>query len=189
MIWVWILWGVFASRIYSGSFFFFYYLFIFPAPILLFGFLFKSLWEKKIFKVVSLLFFSYIIFFHVNNTAVFNVIWRDIKDLKKTAEIIAVNVDEEQFNIATIQKDADRWDRNAVDYRYFVETFNKKRALDWYPEDYENAKILFVVDEEGKADVLKSPIMEIQKFNPDKIIGKWSVGTGAVVYKLSKKTN
>ncbi len=47
MIWVWILWGILASHLYSGKFFFFYYLFLFPAPFLLFGFLFQYLWRKK----------------------------------------------------------------------------------------------------------------------------------------------
>lgn len=191
MVWIWVIWGVFASRIYSGSFFFFYYLFIFPAPILLFGFLLKYIfdkWKPVFVKAGLILIFLLIIIFHIKNTSVFNNVWRDENDIKKVADIIASNVsDGESFNIATIQKEVDRWDRNAVDYRYFVETFGKKRALDWYPEDYERSKILYVIDEEGKADVLKSNIMEIEKFKPDKIIGKWLANNETVVYKISKK--
>lgn len=192
MIWIWVIWGVFASRIYSGSFFFFYYLFIFPAPILLFGFLFKFLfdrWKSVFTKTCLVMIFLSIIIFHIKNTSVFNYVWRDQSDLEKVARIIGGNVSlSEVFNIATIQKDVDRWDRNAVDYRYFVETFEKKRALDWYPQDYEKAHTLFIIDEEGKADVLSSNIMEIEKFKPDKIIGRWPANNNTIVYKVSKKS-
>lgn len=187
LIWIWIVWSVLASRIYSGKFFFFYYLFVFPAPILLFGYLSKEIYSKKLLRIPLFLVFFAIIFFHVRYTTIFSQGWRDINDLKKVGSIIAENITEGmKFNIATIQKDSDRWDRNAVDYRYFVETFNKKRALDWYPEDYENAQILFVVDEGGVADVLASKIMEIEKFKPDKIVGNWKTDKGIVIYKLIK---
>lgn len=188
LIWAWVLWGIFTSRLYTGKFFFFYYLYLFPAPILLFGFLFKKTWEVKNFK--ALVFFSFvaIIVFHLYYTTVFSQGWRDINDLKAVAKVIGENAGvNDKFNIATIQKETDRWDRNSVDYRYFVETFNYKRALDWYPEDYQKAEFLFVVSEGGRTEVLKSKIMEIEEFSPEKIIGQWQSTKEIVVYKLSKK--
>jgi len=53
--------------------------------------------------------------------------------------VISENTQDKSFNLVTIQKEADRWDRNAVDYRYFVESFGSKRALDWYPQDYQKS--------------------------------------------------
>ena len=188
MVWVWIIWGILASRFYSGKFFFFYYLFIFPAPFLLFGFLIKYFWSNKFLKPFLLIGFSLIIIFHLRFTTVFAPQWRTIGDLKGVAKTISENVSKDEiFNIVTIQKEADRWDRNAVDYRYFAEAFNNKRALDWYPEDYEKAQVLFVVDETGNGEVLQSSIMEIIKFNPKKIIGRWQLSKGIVVYKLEKE--
>lgn len=188
LIWIWIVWGVLVSRLYGGKFFFFYYLFLFPAPILLFGFLGKELFTQKLLKIWVLFSFLLIIAFHWRYTTVFTSGWREIDDLRQAANVIATNVmDGESFNIATIQKEADRWDRNAVDYRYFTETFGRKRALDWYPEDYQKAEYLFVVDETGKADVLRSNIMEIQEFRPGKIVGKWAIEKRIIVYKLEKK--
>lgn len=187
MIWIWTIWGILASRFYSGSFFFFYYLFIFPAPFLLFGFLVKFFWRKIYFKPIILLIFMLIIIFHLRYTTVFAKQWRTIDDLKKVGNIISLNVDKgETFDTATIQKENDRWDRNAVDYRYFTEAFGKKRALDWYPQDYENAQILFVVDETGQGEILKSNIMEISKFSPKNILGRWELEKNIVVYKLGK---
>ena len=188
MVWIWILWGVLASRFYAGKFFFFYYLFVFPAPFLLFGFLLKQLWQIKILKSVVLILFLLIIAFHLRFTTVFTKEWRNINDLRNVARVISENISEgELFNIATIQKEAKRWDRNAVDYRYFVESFGHKRALDWDPEDYEKTKILFVVDETGQTDVLNSNIMEILEFGPKEIIGRWELRKGVIIYKLNKK--
>ena len=188
LIWLWLIWGVFASRLYSGNFYFFYYLYLFPAPFLLFGFLGKSLWSIKKLRLASLTALIIMVGFHFQHTAAFANEWREINDLRSVAKIISDNVETGVlFNIATIQKDAYRWDRNSVDYRYFTESFGKKRALDWYPEDYQKAEFLFVVSEGGQTEVLKSKIMEIEEFSPVKIIGQWQTTKGIVVYKLSKK--
>ncbi len=187
LIWTWILWGILASKMYSGNFFFFYYLFLFPFPILFFGFLFKKLIETKKIKIFALFVFGGILFFHLKTTTIFRKDWRNLDDLTKVANIIGNNISaEDKFNIATIQRDKDRWDRNSVDYRYFVESTKKKRALDWYPQDYERADYLFIVDETGEADVLKSKIMEIETFKPKEIIDFWEAGKGIIVYKIAK---
>jgi len=189
LIWVWILWGIFVSRLYSGGFFFFYYLYLFPAPILLFSFLFKNIVsDKRVFiKAIGWLSFSYIVIFHLVNTTVFANNWRNIGLLKEAAKVIAENSnDGEAFNIATIQRDVDRWDRNSVDYRYFTESYYHKRALDWYPQEYAKADSLFVVDEAGGDSVLRSNIMEIQQFGPKEILGQWEIEKGIVIYKLGK---
>jgi len=188
LIWVWIIWGVFVTLLYSGKFFFFYYLYLFPAPILLFGLIGKIFWEKKALRIISLVALLLIIVFHWRHTTVFSQGWRGISDLQAVSKIISENISKEElFNLATIQRDLDRWDRNSVDYRYFTETFGKKRGLDWYPEDYRRANILFVIDETGKTDPLTSNIMEIQEFSPGKIIGRWEASKNIVIYKIDKK--
>jgi len=186
MIWVWLFWGILISRLYVGKFFFFYYLFLFPIPFLLLGFLFQYLWQKKILRPVLLGILLFIVFFHLRFTTVFAPAWRDLDDLKSVSQVISENIQEESFNLATIQRETDRWDRNAVDYRYFVESFGSKRALDWYPEDYQKAEILFVISETGQVDVLSSNIMEIIQFSPKKIIQSWELPKNIVIYKLGK---
>lgn len=188
LAWIWIIWGIFASRLYSGKFFFFYYLFLFPAPILLFGYLFKKGFQEKTLKIPTITAFLLILLFHLRFSTVFLPAWRDYSDLFRIGRLIGQNVlPGETFNLATIQRESDRWDRNAVDYRYFTETVGGQRALDWYPEDYQKATTLFVVDETGEANVLKSNIMEIETFLPEKIVGQWDGGKGIVIYKISKK--
>ncbi len=181
-----IIWGILVSRFLQGSFFFFYYLYLFPIPFLLFGFLFKKISLIKFFSPLVFIGLFLIIVFHLRHTTVFAQQWRDFSDLKNVASVIANNAQGESFDIATIQRDSGRWDRNSVDYRYFVETYEKKKPLDWMPEDYQKSKILFVVDETGRVDVLNSPIMEIKEFKPKAIVGRWTIEKGIVIYKLSK---
>lgn len=187
LIWTWTLWGIFASRMYSGFFAFFYYLYLFPVPVLLFSFVFKEGLNRKYLNVLIWGFFLFIIIFHLKFTTIFQPNWRNISDLRSTAKVISENSESDKsFNIATIQRDSDRWDRNAVDYRYFVETFYGKKVLDWQPQDYKNAETLFVVDETGKSDPLSSPIMEILEFGPKRVINKWEIEKGITIYKLGK---
>lgn len=188
MVWIWIFLGIFVSRFYRGGFFFFYFLYLFPAIFLLFGFLGGAVWKRKACRPLAIIVLAAIIGFHCKNTAVFEKTWRDINDLRSVATTISKNAPEDlAFNIATIRKDNEFWERNSVDYRYFVETFNGKRALDWYPEDYEKAKALFVVDETGNTDVVNSNVMEIVRFDPREIVGEWQLEKGIKIYKLSKK--
>lgn len=190
LIWIWIGWGIFASLLYSGKFFFFYYLYLFPAPILLFGWLFERLWVRKALRPLSIFVLGTIVFFHLKHSTVFGYGWREIGDLRSVAATISDNVDSiEKFNLATIQRDADRWDRNAVDYRYFVEAFYNRRALDWYPENYKQAETLFVIDETGQGEPLASNIMEIEAFEPGEILDQWQLESGIKIYKLSKRTD
>ena len=125
--------------------------------------------------------------FNLRHSVAFTRSWRNFDDLKTVSRIISNNISDEEFNIATIRRDNDFFERNSVDYRYFVETFGKKNVLGWEPKDYEMAKILFVVDETGGTPVMKTNIMEINLFNPEEIAESWEAGNGIKIYKLLKK--
>lgn len=188
LLWAWALTGVIIAQFYSGKFFFFYYLFLFPVPFLLFGFLVKLFWPVRYGKLLVVLSVLAIVSFHLKHTTVFNPYWRDINDLHRVARTIAQDASKEAaFNIASARKEKDRWDRNAVDYQYFTETFYDRQPLDWLPEDYERAEILYLVSETGPLDPIGSPIMEVQKFRPKEILETWELPKNIVIYKLGKE--
>jgi len=145
------------------------------------------MWEKPKLRLLTLSAAIFLLAFNLKNSTVFVGNWRNIDDLREVSEIISGNINEEKINIATIRKDSDFFERNSVDYRYFVETFGKKNVLDWEPKDYERASILFVVDEAGNTDVINTNIMEISIFKPGKIAGIWETEKGIKVYKILKK--
>lgn len=187
MLWFWIIYGIIVSRIYLGGFFFFYYLFLFPAVFLLFGFFIKEMWKIRKARFLCVILGIFLLVFNLRHSVAFSSSWRSFNDLKAVSEVISDNISEEEFNIATIRRDNDFFERNSVDYRYFVETFGKKSVLGWEPKDYETAEILFVVDETGATPVTKTNIMEINSFNPGEVIQSWEAGNGIKVYKLLKK--
>lgn len=187
LLWIWALTGIITAQFYAGKFFFFYYLFLFPVPFLLSGFLARVFWQFNWGRLLVILTVLAMVSFHLKHTTVFETYWRDINDLHNVARVIAQDVPKDKvFNIASARREADRWDRNAVDYQYFVETFYNRQPLDWLPEDYERSEILYFVSESGAIDPLKSPIMEVQKFNPKETLATWELPKNIVIYKLGR---
>jgi len=187
LLWTWVLVGVVIAQFYAGKFFFFYYLFLFPVPFLLLGFVAKVFWRSSLGRLLVVISVLTVVSFHVRYTAVFQDGWRDINDLHRVAKVIAKDAPKNVvFNIASARREADRWDRNAVDYQYFIETFYERQPLDWLPEDYEKAEILYFVSESGLMNPLNSPIMEVQKFKPKEILETWELPKNIVIYKLGR---
>jgi len=180
--------GGLISRFYTGKFYFFYYIFLYPLPFLFLGLLFSLLWSKKWLKWLSLLIFAGLLWFNLVHVLVFEKPERTIGNIKDISQVIANDVDSgKSFNIAANYRNPDRWDHNAVDYRYFVEAYYGQRPLNWQPEDYEKAEILYVVAEGGLPDPLKTQIMEIYKFVPKKLLKTWQLENNVFIYKLGKE--
>lgn len=177
-----------VSRFYTGKFYFFYYIFLYPLPFLFLGLVFWVLWQKGWGKLLTALIFMGMFYFNLSHVLVFEKPERTIVDIRKISQVIAADVEAtKSFNIAANYKNPDRWDHNAVDYRYFIEANFGKRALDWQPEDYEKAEILYVVAEGGLSDPVKTQIMEIYKFRPKKILKTWELDNDVFIYKLEKE--
>jgi hypothetical protein len=175
------------SRFYTGNFYFFYYIFLYPLPFLFLGLVFWFFWQRSFGKLLVVLIFMGMFYFNLSHVLIFEKPERTISDIKKISQVIAADVETaKSFNIAANYKNPDRWDHNAVDYRYFVEANFGKRALNWQPEDYEKAEILYVVAEGGLSDPVNSNIMEIYKFKPKKILKTWELPNDVVIYKLGK---
>ena len=134
-----------------------------------------------------MLIFIGMFWFNLSHVLVLEESGRTIEDIKLAAKVIADDVQAgEVFNIAANYRSPDRWDHNAVDYRYFVEAYYHQRPLDWQPEDYERADFLYVVAEGKIADPVNVQIMEIYKFEPKEILKSWELPKGVVIYKLGK---
>lgn len=182
-----VLIGALVSRFYTGKFYFFYYIFLYPLPFLFLGLVFWFFLTNNWLKLVALGIFAWMFYFNLTSALVFEKTERTITEIESAAKIIADDVGEEKnFAIAANYRNPDRWDHNAVDYRYFVEAYYGKRGLDWQPEDYQKATLLYVVAEGGLPAPLKSKIMEIALFRPAKIAKIWALPDGVIVYRLEK---
>lgn len=175
---------IFAS-LYQRGFYFFYLTFLFPLPFLLFGKAISLIKLKRLYLVlVFLLFFSALSWLKVS----FNQVKNDKKDLREQFTNVASFLSEKvvaPFNLVSVNNDPERFGHNAVDYRYFLETFYGKRGLDWDPIDYEKSQNLYLISEVGKVDPLKTGIWEVSLFAPKEVKEMWQVGD-TIVYHLIK---
>ena len=125
--------------------------------------------------------------FNLKHVLVFEKPERVIDDIQRISRFIAEDIDDTKtFNLMSNYRNPDRWDHNAVDYRYFIEAFYGKRGLDWQPEDYKKAEILYVIAEGGLPDPINTQIMEIYEFEPKEILDTWKLEDDVVIYKLGK---
>jgi hypothetical protein len=175
------------SRFYTGKFYFFYYIFLYPLPFLFLGLLFWTFWRRKLLRWLAVVIFTGMVLFNLRFALIFEKSERTAEDIKIIAQTIAEDIDESKtFNIAANYRNPDRWDHNAVDYRYFVEAYFGKRALDWQPEDYQRTQVLYVIAEGGLADPVNAKIMEIYEFGPKKVEKTWELPKEVIIYKLNK---
>ncbi len=182
-----LVFGVLVASFYRGSFFEFYLTFLYPIGFLLIGILASFLFKRNHWwQAGMVLLFLIILLFNLRQIDIFTKPKRTISDLKLVTGVIAEDIkDSQPFNLAGVLGEG-RFDYNAVDYRYFLETYYGKKALDWDVLDYQNAKILYLTSEVGKINPLEAGIWEVNLFGPKEIIKTWELPKDVVIYKLGK---
>ncbi len=87
--------------------------------------------KRELLFLTLILLFAFMFLFNLKHVLVFEEPERTIGDIKDVARMIADDVDETKtFNLMSNYRNPDRWDHNAVGYRYFTEAYYSKRALD-----------------------------------------------------------
>jgi 4-amino-4-deoxy-L-arabinose transferase-like glycosyltransferase len=183
----WLIFGVFVASLYQGSFFNFYLTFLYPAGFLLIGILISFLSRKsRLAKIGIFLLTMMVAILNLAKLDVFSEPERTIDHLRMVARVMAEDIEDDQpFNLVGALGEG-RFDYNAVDYRYFLETFYAKKALDWDVLDYQSAKRLYLISEIGEITPLETNIWEVSLFNPQKVLKVWKLPRDVLIYKLSK---
>lgn len=165
------------------SFYFYHYTFLLPFIFLLIAFTLKKIQNislklavltAAILSVLPMLDFS--LKNEVKNEAYF----------LPACEIIASDSGDGLIAIAASIADNSRWEKNGLEYRYFLETKYKLPLKGWDIGDYKEAEVLYFIDEKGTEDPLTFGGMEMESFAPEKIVDFWEVKTGQKIYKLAK---
>lgn len=182
-----LVFGVLVASFYRGSFFEFYLTLLYPMGFLLMGILASFLFNRGYWwKIGLVLFFLIIFFFNLRKIDIFTEPKRTISDLKLVTGVMAEDIKEsDSFNLAGVLGKG-RFDYNAVDYRYFLETYYGKKALDWDVLDYQKAKVLYLISEVGEIKPLAVGIWEVNLFGPKEVLRTWELPQGVVIYKLGK---
>ena len=182
-----LIFGILVASFYQVKFFNFYLTFLYPIGFLLIGILTSFLSKKGLlWKFGFTLIFLIVFIFNLKRTDIFAESKRTINDLKLVSGVIAEDIKNGQaFNLGGILEEGGFY-YNAVDYRYFLETFFKKKTSGWDVLDYQNSKDFYLISEVGKLDPLKTDIWEVNIFAPKKILKIWELPKNVVIYKLGK---
>lgn len=177
---LWLLLGIFMIPLYRGTLHDHYLGFIFPTPFLLLGLVISRLWQRKIFKPLSLLIFIFFFIFNLKQTNLFSGVGPNyqIERTKMVAESIAQDVGDKRFNLALVSATGDFM---ALNYRYFLELSAK------IPEDYGNfdkIDVLYVVEEAKWVSPEELDLWEVGTFGPSKAEKDWLFDFQVQVYKL-----
>jgi len=173
----------------SKSLYFYQYTFLFPIVLLLFANLIFVLFRLKrgrilAFVLVSLLMiFNFWDFFHLPLSQ------RDESFFQPAGEIIAGDFfNNGPYNYVVIANSSDpqRWDHNGLEYRYLLESRFKLPISGWEAGDYQQAEVLYLVDEGNLKEPLKLGGLEMESFSPQKITDKWQAENGLKIYKMEK---
>ena len=176
---------IFMSIIYRGSFFQYYLTFLYPVSFLILGVILSAFLKTK-FHYLFLLLFLPVVFTNIKQDLGIFKKNSTVNNLKNVAEALAKDDDiGGNFNIVGI-RGGDRYDHNGVDYRYFLETFYNKKALDWDIEDYRQSEVLYIISNLGEVNPFVSNIWEIGLFEPKEIVQKWMLKDNTIIYKLVK---
>jgi 4-amino-4-deoxy-L-arabinose transferase-like glycosyltransferase len=174
------------SSIYRGSFFPFYLTPFYPLPFLLAGKIVSFFPKKKLIGRVILVLILILVAQNLMSCL------KQLQIRGKNNQVRLMNIARflsskvwKNFNLASVYSSPERYDRNAVDYRYFLETFFKKKSFDWDPEDYQKAEHLYLVSQIKTIDPLKINLWEVQTFKPRKIEERWET-EDVIIYHLVK---
>jgi len=169
----------------DGSFLYYFYN-LFPFLLLLFSGAI-AWWLKKSQKLPLLLYLS--IFWAIMPLFP-NGLKTEIRPesyFAPVSELIAKDAGQnEKIAVAANVKESARWEKNALEYRYFLEAIYRMPPTAWDAAGYQQANVLYLIDEKGETEPLKIGGMEMEAFEPKKIVKVWEAKTGQKIYKLLK---
>jgi len=163
----------------------YYFYNLFPFIFLLFSgcfFLFFEKIKNKIF--LALFLFLAVISFFPNGL---KTEIRPEKYFLPSAKIIAQDFSSnDKVAVAANINESNRWEKNGIEYRYFLESLYELPFLGSKENDYKSANVLYLIDEGDLKEPLKMGGMEMETFRPAKIEKVWEVETGQKIYKMTK---
>lgn len=168
-------------------FYFYYYLLIFPFSFLVLGFLIEEIFLlKSLLRNIILTFIILIFIFSSAQNFLITEVNKEDYYLPVSKSIFKDALSSQNIAVAANVADRTRWEKNGLEYRYFLEAFYKLPSTGWDKDDYQRADVLYLIDEGDLPEPLKFGGMEMEAFKPVKIEKAWKVETGQKVYKLLK---
>lgn len=190
LIWSWFLLGL-AVRLFvpPASFYFYQYTFLFPAVLFLLANFFHLLIKFKKGKMLTGA--IVLVFLGFGFWELFNLSPGLKREdfYQEAARKVASDFYQSkpvEYVVAANNLDSHRWDRNGLEYRYFLEALYHLPLSGWEAVDYQQAQVLYLIDESNLSNPFKLGGMEIEAFGPARVDQTWQLADGKKVYKLVK---
>ncbi len=179
---VWFIFGVGLFGLYKKPIYDYYFGFMFPLPFFIVGLFFKSLWRKKIGKIISV--FLILILIWLNNfTPPYKASANgQLNQAEEISKFVIEKTDNKPYNFALITGGS-----SDHAYRYFFTLWNKP------PVTIENKEVdpqrktvteqLLVVCDANICRPLGNSLWEVAGFGRAEIVGEWNVSV-VKVFKL-----
>lgn len=190
LILIWFFSGISLRLILpQESFYYYQYNFLFPAVLLLLGNVIYVLSKRE-----SGLFLAVVIVLLISAFSLYNFLTLPKSLRSEDYFLPAVKIIANDFYsnspyhyvVAANNIDPQRWDHNGLEYRYFLEAYNKLPVSNWEINDYQQATVLYLVDEGNIKEPLKLKGMEMESFAPKTIEKTWQAENGQKIYKMTK---
>lgn len=179
----WFAVSLFFFGLYTGAIYDYYMVVFFPLPALLTGIAFSwYLSKKKVFRIMTLVFLSLLLFYQLKNSPLLKEPNRLLILTKDRAKFIYERVGQRPYNFALISGS-----NSDHAYRYFFELWGITPVTIKNPvEDPERKTVtdqLFVICEITDCKPLGNPLWEVAGFGRAEIVNSWQI-QGVTIYKL-----
>lgn len=180
---LWLICGVGLFGFYKKPIYDYYFGFMFPLPFLIVGFFLKSLWQKRIGKVLSIGILLIIVWLN-NLTPPYKASAnRQLMQVEEISRFIMGKTGEKPFNFALITGG-----NSDHAYRYFFTLWQKEptiiQTLEKDPKRETVTNQLLVVCEITECHPLGNSLWEISGFGRAEIVDEWNVSV-VKVFKLT----
>lgn len=167
-------------------FYFYYYLSVFPLVYLILAFLINMFKNNALAYGLT----SFLLMTLAVSSWYPSGLYRDPKPEKFFLGVSKVVAEDSSVGkkvaIAGNVSDKSRWEHNGLEYRFFAEALFGLHFGNWEAIDYQQADVLYFIDEGEVKDPLKFGGMEVEAFKPVRIEKTWQVETGQKIYKMTR---
>jgi len=178
----WYVVGVGVLSFYRGAIYDYYFVYLFPLPFLLTGFVVSRSFDHRYGRFLAGIFLMYLVFVNLRNTPISKAPNRLVAQTKEISRFIYDHAGGQPYNLGLIAST-----NTDKAYRYFLEIWGNPPAIiensTIDPQRKTVANQLFVICEEKKCEPLGHPQWEIAGFGRAEIEGQWPVGP-VKVFKL-----
>ncbi len=172
---IWYVLGVGFLSFYRGAIYDYYFVYLFPLPFLLTGFVLSNIGRQNMGKWLVVLFLAYLFVANIRNTPISHTPNKLVGQAKEISQFVLDKTGGKSFNFALIA--AHNTDQA---YLYFLEIWGhppviiQNPALD--PERKTVTNQLLIVCEEKECQPLGHPLWQIAGFGRAEIEEEWQVG-------------